>query len=250
MIIYPDIELMDGKCVNVARGRHEEPFVFHVDPIKTALDFQEAGAEWLHVVDYDGVYEGGRHNAELICDIIKAVEIPVQVGGGIRTTASVEWWFEHGAARLVLGTAAVKDRNFVKAVCTHYPNQIVIAIDSRGGHVVVEGWQEETIYTPLEVAADFQESGAAAIIYTDIDRSDDLPEGAFAGTTDLACSLSIPVISSGTVQSLDDIARLNNLPNIAGAVVGRALFRKTFGLDEAIAVASQKPTRAEFVQTL
>ncbi len=250
MIIYPDIELMDGKCVNLDRGRQDDPFVFHVDPIKTALDFQESGAEWLHIVDLDGVFQGGRHNAELICDIIKAVDIPVQVGGGIRTIANVEWWMDHGANRLVLGTVAVKDRTFVKNVCGRYPQRIVVSVDARGGHVVVEGWRETTIYTPLEVASDFQEVGAAAIIYTDIDRNDDLPDSSFASTTDLACSLSIPVISTGTVKSLDDIARLNNLPNIAGAVVGRALFRKTFTLEEALAVASQKPTEAEFVQSL
>lgn len=239
MIIYPDIELQDGRCVNLVRGRLEEPVVYDVDPVEAAKSFEAKGAEWLHIVDLDGVMQGGRHNADTIEAIIQAVKIPVQVGGGIRTTSAVDWWFQHGAMRVVLGTAAVKDRRLIEYACTHYPGRIVVSIDAREGHVVIEGWREQTAFSALELAKSFEQTGVAEIIYTDIDRDDDLPESSFANTSQIGKELGIPVIASGTVKTLDDVAYLRYLPNIAGCVVGRALFEGSLDLTEALQVARQ-----------
>jgi phosphoribosylformimino-5-aminoimidazole carboxamide ribotide isomerase len=243
MIIYPDIELRRGQCVNLLRGRMEEPVVYDVDPVETAREFQQKGAEVLHVVDLDGAMQGGRHNADLICDIIQAVDIPVQVGGGVRTIASVRWWFEHGATRVVLGTAAVKDRQLVKKACTAYPDKIVVSVDARNGKVVIEGWREITSFTALDLAKSLEDTGVAEIIYTDIDLSDDEPGSTLANTMRMGEQLTIPVIASGTVKNLDDVAILKYLPNIEGCVIGRALFNGNVDLADAIRVAKE-PYRA------
>ncbi len=240
MIIFPDFELQNGKCVNLVRGQMDDAVVYDVDPVETAELFQAQGAEWLHIVDLDAADRGEEDNSELVCDIIKAVHIPVQVGGGIRSMSAVDWWIEHGALRVVIATAAVKDPQFVKEACTRYPGQIVVSVDARGGKVVVEGWRETTAFTPIEFARQFEIDDIAAIIFTDIDRDDELPESSLAATTDLATQLIVPVIASGTVKTLDDISTLKYLPNIAGAITGRALFNGEFELSDAIAVARQR----------
>ncbi|WP_271271826.1 1-(5-phosphoribosyl)-5-[(5-phosphoribosylamino)methylideneamino]imidazole-4-carboxamide isomerase [Aliamphritea hakodatensis] len=239
MIIFPDIELMDGKCVNLHHGHLEDPIHYDVDPVETALKFVEQGATNLHLVDLDGVVQGGKHNAEVICEIIEKSGVPVQVGGGIRTMTSAQWWFDHGAKRIVLGTAAVMDRHFLQEVCSHYPGRVVASIDAKDNHVMVNGWRESTAFTPMEVGHALQDSGICALIYTDINYDIDHAEATLATTTEMASELRIPVISSGTVKSLDDISRLQLLPNIAGAIVGRALFNGAVSLEDALRVGSQ-----------
>lgn len=236
MIIYPDIELMDGKSVSLVRGKLDDPKAYDVDPLEKAKAFAAAGAQWIHVVDLDGVKQGGRHNADVITSIIDAVDIPVQVAGGVRTMSSIEWWIEHGATRVVLGTAAVMDRRLVMEACSQFPGRIAVSIDARGEKVMIEGWRVEADIAALDLAKQLQDTGVAAIIYTDIDRNDDLPESSLANTTEMARQLMVPIISSGTVKSLDDLSRLKYLPNISGAIVGRALFDEAFTLDEAIAL--------------
>jgi phosphoribosylformimino-5-aminoimidazole carboxamide ribotide isomerase len=218
----------------------DQPVVYDVDPVDIAKSFQEQGAEWLHVLDLDAAGQRENDNSELICKIIEQVFIPVEVAGGIRGMAAVDWWVEQGAARVVISTAAVKDPQFVKEACGRYPGQIVISVDARGDRVVVEGWTETTAFSPLEFARQFQTDDIAGIIFTDIDRDDDLPESSLAATTDLASKLVVPVIASGTVKSLDDISTLRYLPNISGAITGRALFSGTFSLADAIAVAREQ----------
>lgn len=236
MIIFPDIELMDGKCVSLVRGKFDDPKVYDVDPVEKARAFAAAGAQWIHVVDLDGVKQGGRHNADIITEIIDAVEIPVQVAGGVRTMASIEWWVEKGANRVVLGTAAVMDRRLVMEACAQYPGRIAVSVDARGDQVMIEGWREAANVSAMELARQMQDAGVGAIIYTDIDRNDDLPESSLANTTEMARQLSLPIISSGTVKTLDDLSTIKYLPNIAGVIVGRALFDNVFTLDEAIAL--------------
>mgnify|MGYP000170952067 FL=1 len=239
MMIFPDIEILDGQCVNLQNGQLEKPVHYDISPLKAALDFVEQGATYLNIIDLDGVLKGGKHNGDVICEIINSVSVPVQVGGGISTMASAQWWLEHGARRIILGTAAVMDRHFLQEVCAHYPGKVVASIDEKDGFVMVNGWRESTAFTPLEVGRNLQESGISALIYTDINFDTDNPEATLATTTEMASELRIPVISSGTVKSLDDIARLQLLPNIAGAVVGRALFEGAMTLSEALEVASQ-----------
>ena len=156
MILYPDIEIQGGRSVSLPRGRKEEPLVFAISPLQAAEDFENAGADWLHVIDIDGVFQGGRHNAELILEIIQNADIPIQVGGGIRTERDVEWWLERGVKRVVLGTAAIKDLNLLKRVCYQHPESIVVSIDVRGGYVLVDGWQTQTSFQPIDLCNSFE----------------------------------------------------------------------------------------------
>ena len=137
MIIFPDIEIQDGKCINLSRGGFGEPTVYDTTPLDAAREFERAGAKWLHIVDMDGVFQGGRHNADMICEIIETVNIPVQVAGGIRTIDAVHWWFEHGAERIVLGTAAVADQNLVMEACTRYPDRVVVSVDAHAAQSTI-----------------------------------------------------------------------------------------------------------------
>ncbi len=240
MIIFPDIELQKGKCVNLVRGQMDQPVVYDVDPVETAKKFAAEGAEWLHVLDLDAVAQQDRTNAGLIEEIIHAVHVPVQVSGGVRSMTAIDGWIERGAGRVVIGTAAVRDPQIVLDASARHPDRIVVSIDARSGAVVCEGWKEATAWTPLEFARQFEISDIAGIIFTDIDRDDDLPESTLATTTDMATALVVPVIASGTVKSLDDLSTLHYLPNIAGAIVGRALFNGVFTLPEAIEIVRSR----------
>ena len=247
MVIYPDIEIQHGRCVNLRRGHMQDPIIYDISPLEVALQHVAKGAQVLHVVDLDKVMSNEHDNHLLILEIIQAVNVPVQVGGGIRTIEAARWWFEHGASRVVIGTAAIEDRHFLHELCTHYPGQVIVSIDVRQNKVMCHGWTEETIYTPLEVAKDLQDRGVAAIICTDIDLDDDHPEATFAMTTQMVNELHIPVISSGAVKTLDDISTLRLLPNIAGAIVGRALMNGAVSLEDALAVCRQPDSFAEFL---
>ena len=224
--------------MNLSRGGFGEPTVYDTTPGDAARNFERAGAKWLHVVDIDGVFQGGRHNADLICKIIGEAGIPVQVAGGIRTIDAVHWWLDHGAERIVLGTAAVKDQSLVMEACARYPDRIVVSVDAHKGFVMIEGWRTQTAFTALELARHFEQAGVAAIIYTDIDRYGNLPESSFAATAEMGTELSVPMISTGTVDILDDVSTLKYLPNISGVIIGRALFNEVFTLEEAIEIAS------------
>ncbi len=247
MVIYPDIEIQNGRCVNLRRGHMQDPIVYDISPLELARQHVSNGAQVLHLVDLDNVMRGGHDNHQAVIEIIQAVNVPVQVGGGIRTLEGARFWFEHGASRVVIGTAAIEDRHFLQELCTQYPGQVVVSIDARQNKVMCHGWTQETIYTPLEVAKDLQEHGVAAIIYTDIDLDDDHPEATFSITTQMVDELHIPVISSGAVKTLDDISTLRMLPNIAGVIVGRALMNGAVSLKEALAVCQQPDSHAEFL---
>jgi phosphoribosylformimino-5-aminoimidazole carboxamide ribotide isomerase len=237
MIIYPDIELQKGRCVNLVRGQRDAPVVYDVDPVEAALDFHSQGAEWLHVVDLDAVFNDG-NNAAIIREIIRTSGCLVQVAGAIRSMAKVQQWISAGASRVVIATAAVKAPHFVKEAATAYPGRIVVSVDARKGKVVVEGWRETTVFTPIEFTRQFADVSLGALIYTDIDRDEDALESSMAHTTELAASIQTPVIASGVVKTLDDISTLKFLPNIAGAITSRALFGGIFKLSEAIAIAT------------
>jgi len=240
MIIYPDIELQNGRCVNLLRGQMDEPVVYKADPLQSAIEFAYDGAEWLHVVDLDAVF-GQPDNADLIYKIIRKSGTGVQVAGAIRSIENVRDWIEAGAGRVVIATAAVKDPSFVRAAAFAYPDQVVVSVDAKQGRVMVEGWRETTAFTPVEFAHQFEDLPLAAIIYTDIDRDDDMPESCLSHTAELAAEVRTPVIASGVVKSLDDISTLKYLPNISGAITGRALFGQTFELSDALAIAYDPP---------
>lgn len=237
MIIFPDIEIQRGRSVNRIRGQEQDPEVYDVSPLDAAREFVAAGAEQLHVIDVDSSLRFGRFNYEMICEIIDAVDVPVQVGGGINTFSDVEWWFAHGAARVVLGTVAVKNRHLTMDVCAHYPGKIVISITGKDGIAMIDGWRTRTSFTPLELARSFEKSGAGAIIYADLDRFEGGQEVGLASTIEIGTELRIPLISTGTVYSLDDVSTLSLLPNIEGVIIGRALFNGSVDLAQAIRAA-------------
>ncbi len=237
MIVYPDIELQNGKCVNLMRGQDDDPQVYEIDPVEAAQKFVAQGAEWLHVVDLDAVFGTGG-NAGVIREIIQKSGCCVQVAGAIRTIDAVRDWIDAGAGRVVIATAAVKDPSFVIAAANAYPDQIVVSVDARDGKVTIDGWRETTAFTPTEFARQFEGVPLAAIIFTDIDRFEDAPESSMAQTAELAGGIPTPVIASGVVRSIDDISTLNYLPNIAGAITGRALFGGDLDLAEAVRIAA------------
>jgi phosphoribosylformimino-5-aminoimidazole carboxamide ribotide isomerase len=234
VILYPAIDLKDGACVRLRRGEMNDATVFNDSPGDQARSFAEAGCEWIHVVDLNGAFAGAAANGAAVDDILGAVDIPVQLGGGIRSMDSVAYWLERGVQRVILGTAAVKDPDLVRAACREFPDRVAVGLDARGGLVAVEGWAEQSDMTATALAAEFAGAGVAAIIYTDIDR-DGMMEGAnIEATVALAAETDIPVIASGGVSSLEDLMRIKNSGGVAGAISGRALYDGRIDLAEAI----------------
>ncbi len=240
MILYPAIDLKDGQCVRVVRGDLATATVFNNDPAAQAKVWAAAGFDWLHVIDLNGSVAGRAINREAIEAILKSVSIPVQLGGGIRTLADVEGWIEAGVSRVILGTAAVRNPDLVKAAARRWPEQIAVSVDVRKGEVAVQGWTENSGLDAITVARRFEDEGVSALIVTDIDR-----DGALMGFDidvfgGIADSVKIPVIAAGGMATVDDIVRLTARPGtpIAGAVLGRALYAGTIMPIEALAAAA------------
>lgn len=226
MIVFPAIDLKDGAAVRLRQGEMDSATIFNSDPADQARLFRTAGFEWLHVVDLNGAFEGYPVNRDTVAAIIASVDLKIQLGGGIRDLKTVETWLSAGIERVILGTVAVKDPGLVKEACRNFPGRVVVGIDARGGRVAVEGWAEVSEMQAIDLARRFEDAGVAAIVYTDIDR-DGLLQGAnVSATAALAESISIPVIASGGVASLDDIAALKAVEDsgIEGVICGRALY--------------------------
>ena len=237
MILFPAIDLKDGKCVRLLRGDMQRATVFNDSPAAQAKAFANAGCEWLHLVDLNGAVEGHPVNRAAVESILKDVDVPTQLGG-IRTIESIAQWFEAGVKRVILGTIAVKEPGLVKAACKQWPGQIAVGIDAREGIVAVDGWTKQSTVRALDLALRFEDAGVSAIIYTDIDR-----DGAMGGvnvdaTVTLAQHLTTPVIASGGVSSLDDLRELKPTEEfgIVGAIVGRALYDGRVTVPDAIRV--------------
>ena len=226
MILFPAIDLKDGQCVRLKLGDMAQATVYNPDPAAQARAFEDQGFEWLHVVDLNGAFAGESVNGAAVEAILKATKNPVQLGGGIRTLAHIEAWLARGLSRVILGTVAVRDPALVIEACRQFPGKVAVGIDAKGGKVAVEGWAEASELGVIELARRFEGAGVAAIIYTDIDRDGILAGINWASTLELAGSVSIPVIASGGLASLDDIKRLAQ-PDAAileGAISGRALY--------------------------
>ncbi len=236
MILYPAIDLKQGRCVRLVRGDMAQATVFNDDPAAQARAFRDAGAAWLHIVDLDGAFAGKPVNGAAVEAIVDAVDIPVQLGGGIRDFATIESWLARGVERVILGTVAVKDPDLVVAACAKWPGQVAVGIDARGGRVAVEGWAEDTDVEVAALAHRFADAGVAAVIHTDIDRDGVLKGANVAATAALARAVPVPVIASGGIASLDDISALVAERCIAGAIVGRALYDGRIDLAEALAL--------------
>ncbi len=225
MILYPAIDLKDGACVRLYKGEMDQATVFNDDPAAQARAFQDAGCEWLHLVDLNGAFAGAPVNGAAVEGILAATSVPAQLGGGIRDMATIEAWLAKGLARVILGTVAVRDPALVKAAARAFPGKVAVGIDARDGMVAVEGWAETTDVTATDLARRFEDAGVAAIIYTDIDRDGAMQGPNVAATAALAHAVSIPVIASGGVSSMDDLRALRDCgAPLDGAISGRALY--------------------------
>jgi phosphoribosylformimino-5-aminoimidazole carboxamide ribotide isomerase len=238
VILFPAIDLKDGKCVRLKLGNMAQATVYNDDPAAQALAFEKQGFQWLHVVDLNGAFEGQSMNGAAVEAILKATRNPVQLGGGIRTLAHIESWLAKGLARVILGTVAVRNPELVKEACKRFPGKIAVGIDAKGGKVAVEGWAAASELGIIELAQRFEGAGVAAIIYTDIDRDGILTGINWESTIALANAVSIPVIASGGLASLNDIRRMMkpDARKLAGAITGRALYDGRLNAGEALAL--------------
>jgi phosphoribosylformimino-5-aminoimidazole carboxamide ribotide isomerase len=241
MILFPAIDLKDGQCVRLKLGDMNEATVFNDDPAAQAKSFEDQGFEYLHVVDLNGAFAGESVNGAAVEAILKAVNFPVQLGGGIRTIAHIEGWLARGLSRVILGTVAVRDPALVKEAAKLFPGKVAVGIDARGGKVAVEGWAETSELSAIELGQRFEGAGVAAIIYTDIDRDGVLKGINWPSTLELARAVSIPVIASGGLASMDDIRTMTE-PEYAileGAISGRALYDGRIDPREALDLLGQ-----------
>jgi len=241
MIVIPAVDIKGGRAVRLKQGRMSEETVYSDDPVQMAATWCAKGAERIHLVDLDGAVGGKRVNAEVIRTIARSVPVPVELGGGIRSLASIEFYLEAGVEWVILGTVACKDPSLVEEACRRFPGRVMLAIDARGGRVAVEGWTEDTDRSAIDVARPFDGRGIAAVIYTDIQR-DGMSVGPNLGATgDLAGALQTPVIASGGISGLNDIRKVMTLSGrgVVGVITGRALYEGTLDLEEAIRVSKE-----------
>ena len=243
MILFPAIDLKDGHCVRLRRGEMAEAIVFNEDPAAQAASFEAQGFEWLHVVDLNGAFEGKPVNGEAVQAILSAVHIPVQLGGGIRDLDTIIAWLDKGIDRVILGTAALRDPALVREAAHDFPGCIAVGIDARDGKVAVEGWAETSETTALDLARRFEDAGVAAIVYTDIARDGVLAGLNLKATVALGRAVTIPVIASGGLASIDDVHALLR-PDYAileGAIVGRALYDGSLDAKDALDLIKADP---------
>lgn len=241
MIIYPAIDLKDGKCVRLVQGDMARDTVYNDDPAAQALEWVQSGFNWLHIVDLDGAVEGVPKNHTAVRAILKDIDIPVQLGGGIRNESQIEHWIEAGVSRVILGTAAVKNPELVKWACHQFPDQIAVGIDALNGEVMVDGWVDGSNIQAVELAKLFEDAGVAAIIYTDIDRDGTGKGVNIEATIALAEATSIPVIASGGAGSIKDIEAVKAASishGLNGVIVGKAFYDKRIDPKEALTIAA------------
>jgi phosphoribosylformimino-5-aminoimidazole carboxamide ribotide isomerase len=246
VILFPAIDLKDGLAVRLEQGDMARATVFHRDPAAQAKAFEQQGFEYLHIVDLDGAFAGKPVNAATVDRILATISVPVQLGGGVRNTATVEAWLEKGVARVIIGTAAVRDPPFVKQAARDYPGQIAVGLDARAGKVAVEGWAETSELSAVEIAKRFEDVGVSAIVYTDIARDGMLQGLNLDATIELADAISIPVIASGGLASIDDIRGLlaPRAKKLGGAIAGRALYDGRLDFAEALRLIRAARTAA------
>ena len=236
MILFPAIDLKNGQCVRLEQGDMARATVFNLDPAAQAKSFATQGFEYLHVVDLDGAFAGKPVNAQAVEAMLKAVSMPVQLGGGIRDRATIEAWLGKGVTRVIIGTAAVRDPALVKEAAGAFPGRIVVGLDARDGKVAVDGWAATSELSAFELARRFEDAGVAAIVYTDVARDGMLKGLNLDATIALADAVSIPVIASGGFASIDDVRALlaARAQKLAGAIVGRALYDGRLDAAEAL----------------
>lgn len=234
MILYPAIDLKDGQAVRLVHGDMDQTTVFNDDPAAQAKEFVASGCEWLHLVDLNGAFAGEPINAAPVEAILKACPVPAQLGGGIRDLKTIERWVDKGLARVILGTVAVENPELVREAAKEFPGKVAVGLDARNGFVATRGWAEETDVQVTDLAKSFEDAGIAAIIYTDILRDGAMKGPNISATEALARAVDIPVIASGGVSSMADLAALKATNVIAGAISGRALYDGAIDLKSAL----------------
>ena len=236
MILFPAIDLKDGQCVRLKLGDMEQATIFNDNPADQAKRFESQGFKWLHLVDLNGAFEGRPVNGKAVEEILNAISIPVQLGGGIRDLATIEHWLSRGVTRVILGTIALRNPDIVREACKEFPGEIVVGIDAKAGHVAVEGWGESSSLTAIELGKRFEDVGVSAIVFTDIDRDGILKGINFEKTLELANSVNIPVIASGGLASIKDVQRLleSDCAILEGAISGRAIYDGRLNAAEAL----------------
>jgi phosphoribosylformimino-5-aminoimidazole carboxamide ribotide isomerase len=237
--IYPAIDLKDGNCVRLYKGEMDQATVFSDNPAAQATEFVKAGCKWLHLVDLNGAFAGEPVNGDAVDAILKATNVPTQLGGGIRDIATMERWLDRGLSRLILGTLAVKDPALVKEACKLFPGKIAVGIDAKDSMVAVEGWAEVSDMHVTDLARKFEDAGVAAIIHTDIARDGTLEGVNAEASSDLANAVSIPIIASGGVKDISDVHKVARAGNLEGVITGRAIYDKQLDLKEALKVAER-----------
>jgi len=242
MIVIPAIDLKEGKCVRLEQGLMEKDTVYSDDPAAQALHWQQQGAEMLHIVDLDGAFAGEPKNRVAIEAIIAALDIPAQLGGGIRDLATIEAYLQLGLSRVIIGTAAQRNPEMVAEACKKFPGQIVVGIDAKAGMVAVQGWAEVTDISAIDLAREFENVGVAAIIYTDISRDGMMQGPNLEATRELAEAVSIPIIASGGVSRMQDIENLLTIESagVAGVITGKAIYSGSLDLAAAVALTRNK----------
>jgi phosphoribosylformimino-5-aminoimidazole carboxamide ribotide isomerase len=236
MLLLPAIDLKDGQCVRLRQGRMEDSTVFSDSPVDTATRWVEAGAKRLHLVDLNGAFDGEPVNSDSVRAIAaKFPELPIQIGGGIRDAKTVQAYLDAGVSYCIIGTKAVKDPDFVIALCQQFPGHIIVGIDAKNGMVATDGWAEVSTVSAIELAQKFEQAGVVAIVYTDISRDGMMKGVNIEATVELASSISIPVIASGGVSNMDDIIELCKVEEtgISGTILGRSLYEGTIDLAKA-----------------
>ncbi len=248
MKLIPALQLQNARCVTLVKGRVAEPTIWHVDPMATAGAYAAAGAEWIHVTDLNAVTKDGA-NSDIVDQIIKTCGTSVQLGGGFTTMDHIEYAVDQGAGRIVIGSAAVTNPDYLKEAAKYYPDQIVLSVDVYQGKVTVDGWRKTTAFEPADFIAEFAGSPLAAVMITDVHSDIGDPDSSMGLVAGLADGVRAPVIAGGLVHTLDDVARLKYIPSIGSAVIGRPLFEKSVELGEAMAAAAPQTGEkvAEFV---
>jgi phosphoribosylformimino-5-aminoimidazole carboxamide ribotide isomerase len=241
MIIIPAVDIKNGKCVRLLQGRMDDETVYSDDPQAMASKWTRLGAQRIHVIDLDGAFAKIPQNTGSIRKILQTVKVPIQLGGGIRTEETVRMYLEMGVKRVIIGTGAIKKPDFVKKVCKSYPGQIIVGIDARNGKVAIDGWTQTTRIEAMELAKEFEDCGVAAINFTDIHRDGMQTGPNLDATLRLAEAVSIPVVASGGVSSIEDIKNLLPLETagVAGVIVGKALYSGKLDLKEALDLTGQ-----------
>jgi len=241
MIVIPAVDIKGGRCVRLKQGRMSEETVYSDDPVQMAVTWVRKGAERIHLVDLDGAVGGKRVNAEVIRSIVRSVGVPVELGGGIRSLDSIQFYLGAGVQWVILGTVAFKNPTLMEEACRRFPGRVMLAIDARDGRVAVEGWTEDTDRSAIDIAGPFDGLGMAAVIYTDIQRDGMSVGSNLQATGELADALETPVIASGGISGIEDIRKVKTLSGrgVTGVITGRALYEGTLDLEQAIRVSKE-----------